>query len=152
MDSYSLILFTAGAIAGGFINGLAGFGTALFALGFWLQILPPEQAVFISATMSVITGLQGAWLVRRSVIPRRIARFVIPGLLGIPVGIMLLSFIDARSLLFVIAALQISYGGFFIMKDLPNITRKTPMIDISVGLMGGILGGAAAGGGGSPSS
>jgi hypothetical protein len=56
---------------------------------------------------------------------------------------MLLSFIDARSLLFVIAALQISYGGFFIMKDLPNITRKTPMIDISVGLMGGILGGAA---------
>ena len=67
MDSYSLILFTAGAIAGGFINGLAGFGTALFALGFWLQILPPEQAVFISATMSVILvckahGLSGALL------------------------------------------------------------------------------------------
>ena len=126
MDSYSLILFTAGAIAGGFINGLAGFGTALFALGFWLQILPPEQAVFISATMSVITGLLGAWLVRRSVIPRRIARFVIPGLLGIPVGIMLLSFIDARSLLFVIAALQISYGGFFIMKDYQTSPAKHP--------------------------
>lgn len=143
MDSYSLILFTAGAIAGGFINGLAGFGTALFALGFWLQILPPEQAVFICAIMSVITGMPGAWLVRRSVIPRRIARFIIPGLTGIPVGIMLLSFIDTRSLLFMIAALQISYGGFFIMKDLPNITRKTPWIDMSVGLIGGILGGTA---------
>ena len=34
----------AGALAGGFINGLAGFGTALFALSFWLQILEPGQA------------------------------------------------------------------------------------------------------------
>ena len=35
----------AGALAGGFVSGLAGFGTALMALGIWLYILPPAMAV-----------------------------------------------------------------------------------------------------------
>ncbi|MHC5804510.1 hypothetical protein ACYTX7_09910, partial [Streptococcus pyogenes] len=49
----------AGAFAGGFINGLTGFGTALLSLGFWLQIMPPPQAVAIVVVMSVVSGLQG---------------------------------------------------------------------------------------------
>ena len=49
----------AGSAAGGFVNGMAGFGTALFALGFWLQILPPTQAVSLVVIMSVVSGLQG---------------------------------------------------------------------------------------------
>jgi len=32
--AYALLLF--GALAGGFVSGLAGFGTALMALGIWL--------------------------------------------------------------------------------------------------------------------
>ena len=60
-----LALLGAGAIAGGFINGLAGFGTALFSLGFWLQIMPPQQAVALVLAMSVLSGIQGLILVRR---------------------------------------------------------------------------------------
>lgn len=48
------VYLVTGAIAGGFINGLAGFGTALFALGFWLQILPPEQAVPMAGVSAVV--------------------------------------------------------------------------------------------------
>jgi uncharacterized membrane protein YfcA len=36
--TYAILL--AGALAGGFVSGLAGFGTALMALGIWLYILP----------------------------------------------------------------------------------------------------------------
>ena len=32
--TYAILLF--GALAGGFVSGLAGFGTALMALGIWL--------------------------------------------------------------------------------------------------------------------
>ncbi len=60
-------LFLLGAAAGGFINGLAGFGTALFALGFWLQVMPPVQAVAIVLVISVATGLQGLWQVRHTI-------------------------------------------------------------------------------------
>ena len=42
-------------ILGGFITGLAGFGTALFALGWWLVVLPPKDAV----TVVIILAISG---------------------------------------------------------------------------------------------
>src|SRR5260370_399046 len=41
MDFATYAILLAGALAGGFVSGLAGFGTALMALGIWLYILPP---------------------------------------------------------------------------------------------------------------
>ncbi len=135
-----------GAAAGGLINGFAGFGTALFALGFWLQIMPPVQAVSIVVVMSVASGIQGLWLVRRSIAdqPRRLARFLLPGLIGIPAGVALLSVLDPKILKLVIAGFLILYGGFFTFRrSLPRLEQPTPVIDGLVGLLGGILGGAA---------
>ena len=135
-----------GAAAGGLINGFAGFGTALFALGFWLQIMPPVQAVSMVVVMSVASGMQGLWLVRRSIAdqPRRLARFLLPALLGIPAGVALLSVLDPKVLKIIIAGFLILYGGFFTFRSsLPRLERPTPVIDAIVGLLGGILGGAA---------
>ena len=67
--SAELILYLAlGASAGGFINGLAGTGTALFALGFYLVVLDPVRSVAIVALMSVLAGLQGLWIVRNEIL------------------------------------------------------------------------------------
>lgn len=135
-----------GAAAGGFINGLAGFGTALFALGFWLQIMPPVQAVSIAVVMSVFSGVQGVWLVRHSMMaqPRRLLRFLLPALVGVPCGVAALAILDPTILKLVIAALLILYGGFFTARrNLPKFTRPTPVIDSTVGFAGGVLGGAA---------
>lgn len=60
MNSLALLYLLLGAAAGGFINGLAGFGTALFALGFFLNIMSPIQAVAIVFLLSVTRGLVGA--------------------------------------------------------------------------------------------
>jgi uncharacterized membrane protein YfcA len=146
MSTEFLIFLALGAATGGFINGLAGFGTALFALGFWLNIMPPTQAVSIVVVMSVISGLQGVWLVRKSILdqPRRLARFLIPGIIGIPLGVAALAYLDAGTLKLVIAMFLILYGGFFTFRTaLPKLTRPTPIIDSIVGFFGGILGGAA---------
>ncbi|WP_281858377.1 sulfite exporter TauE/SafE family protein [Litoreibacter halocynthiae] len=135
-----------GAAAGGFMNGLAGFGTALFALGFWLQIMPPAQAVSIVVIMSVIAGLQGVWLVRASIMdqPRRLARFVLPALVGVPLGVAALSVLEPGILKLIIAGFLILYGGFFTLRSsLPKLERPTPAIDMLVGFAGGVLGGAA---------
>ena len=72
-----LAVLLGGAFAGEVINGLAGFGTALFALGFWLQVLPAAQAVAMVVVMSVVSGLQGLWIVRGEIRrnPGRLARF-----------------------------------------------------------------------------
>ncbi len=140
------MLLILGAAAAGFVNGLAGFGTALFALGFWLQFMPPSEAVAIVVAVSSIIGLQGIWLVRHAIFdnPRRLARFLIPALAGIPPGVAVLSFIDPHALKLVIAGFMLLYGGFFILRrTLPRIDRPTPFADIAVGFGGGLLGGAA---------
>jgi len=142
MNWFLLVL---GAAAGGFVNGLAGFGTALFALGFWLQFLPAAQAVAIAVVVSAVTGLQGLLIVRRDIREnfRRLAIFVCPALPGILVGAAALSFIEAGFLKFLVAAFMLLYGGFFILRrNLPRIDRPTPLIDAIVGFLGGMLGGA----------
>lgn len=136
----------AGSAAGGFINGLAGFGTALFALGFWLQILPPTEAVSMIVIMSVASGLQGVALVRDSIRenPVRLSRFVVPGLLGIPIGVKLLAIASPLVIKLTVAAFLVAYGGFILRRrNLPRLPRPKPAIDCVVGFMGGILGGAA---------
>jgi len=45
LDAATYAILLAGALAGGFVSGLAGFGTALMALGIWLYILPPAISV-----------------------------------------------------------------------------------------------------------
>ena len=154
MGGETLILLALGAAAGGFINGLAGTGTALFALGFYLVVLPPVTSVAIVALMSVLAGLQGLWIVRGEILaqPARLARFVLPGLIGVPIGLRLLAVIDAGTLRITIAALLILYGVYFGFRaSLPAFSRRTPVLDGLFGLTGGILGGAASVSGAIPS-
>lgn len=146
MTDDMLIYLVLAGLAGGFINGLAGFGTALFALGFLLQILPPVQAVGLVLVLSVISGLQGLWLVRQEIFkhPKRLLRFILPAVIGIPIGVSSLSFINAELLKMLIGLFMLFYGGFFALRaNLPTLSGSAPMTDRLVGLIGGILGGAA---------
>lgn len=154
METGFLAALFAGAIAGGFVNGLAGFGTALFALGFWLQILPAPQAVAIAVVMSIASGLQGIWIVRSEIRrhPARLARFLLPALAGIPLGVAALSIVSAELLRIGIAASMFFYGGFFLLRgNLPRFEPRTSVPDMVVGLAGGMLGGAASLSGALPS-
>lgn len=138
------ILLAIGAMAGGFVNGLAGFGTSLFALGWWLQIMPPIEAVALALAMSVVSGVQGLVIVWRSINWPRLMRFLVPAVIGVPIGLQLLSYIDPTFLKIVIGLFLILYGGFFTFrKNLPNLTRPTHIIDGFIGFISGILGATA---------
>ena len=146
MSAETILFLVLGAAASGFINGLAGTGTALFALGFYLVVLPPVTAVAIVAFMSVLAGLQGLWVVRAAIIarPDRLALFILPGLIGVPLGILLLQLLDAQTLRIGIAVMLIVYGGYFSFRAaLPAFERETPWLDGTIGFVGGVLGGAA---------
>ncbi|APX13220.1 sulfite exporter TauE/SafE family protein [Tateyamaria omphalii] len=149
-----ILLLIMGAAAGGFINGLSGTGTALFALGFYLVVLPPTTSVAIVAFMSVLVGLQGMWIVRASIFARRdrLLRFILPGLYGVPLGLILLDVVDSGTLRVGIAVFLIVYGGYFGFRAaLPSFSRRTPVIDGAVGFLGGVFGGAAGVSGALPS-
>lgn len=147
MTSLGFYMFLAlGAACGGFVNGLAGFGTALFSLGFWLHIMPPLQAVAITLAVSISTGAQGVWVVRKAIRanPRRLLWFLVPGIFGVPVGVASLSYLDATILKLVIGVISIIYGLFFLAQgSLPRVTRSIPAADALVGFISGVFGGAA---------
>lgn len=143
-----------GALAGGFINGLSGTGTALFALGFYLVVLDPVTAVAIVSLMSVLAGFQGLWVVRAAIFdnPKRLLRFVIPGVIGVPLGVWLLAGLDATFLRYGVASFLIVYGAYFTFRaSLPAFERPTPVLDSCVGGLGGVLGGASGMSGALPS-
>ena len=129
---------------GGFVNGFAGFGIALFALGWWLQIMAPLEAVALTLAAGVVTGLPGLHVVWRRIEPRLLLRFALPALGGIPLGTALLAVVDASTLVLVVALLLIGYGAFFSVRaSLPALSGERPVADALVGLASGVLGGMA---------
>ena len=82
--TYALLFF--GALAGGFVSGLAGFGTALMALGIWLYVLPPSLAVPLVLICSVVAQTATLPSMWRSFDFTLIWPFIIGGLLGVPLG------------------------------------------------------------------
>gem|GEM_PF-2176421 len=136
-----LIFLLAGAISGGFIKGLAGTGTALFTLGFWLQVIPPLDAVAMVLIISIISGIQGMVMVWKTINWRRLMRFLLPALLAMPLGLYLIDLIEAGPLKIIVAVLLITYGGFFsFRKDLSLISKPTYILDGIIGFFAGVLG------------
>ena len=113
-----LLYLAAGAALGGYVNGLAGFGTGLMSLGIWLQVMTVEQAVPVVAAMSVASGVQSLWLTRQGVKTGlyRLPRFLVPALIGLPVGAWLLNWIDAAHLKLAVAFFMLFYTAFFLLR------------------------------------
>ncbi|NNU80975.1 sulfite exporter TauE/SafE family protein [Halovulum dunhuangense] len=146
MTADVFLYLAAGTLAGGFINGLAGFGTALFALGFFLNVMSPVQAVAIIVVLSALSGLQGVWLVRHTIRAQsaRLLRFLLPAIVAIPLGVWALALVDAQTLKLVTGGFLLLYGGYFSLRSaLPKFERATPVADGAIGFAGGFLGGAA---------
>ena len=105
----------AGALAGGFVNGLAGFGTGITALGLWLYVLSPSIAATLVVVCSAAAQLQTLPRVWRAVNFSRVAPFILPGLIGVPLGTQLLAHIDVRTFKLGIAGLLIGYAAYSLL-------------------------------------
>lgn len=144
MSAEFIAILIIGAACGGFVNGMAGFGTSLFALGWWLQIMPPIQAVALSLAMSVLSGVQGVIVVRREIRFARLAVFTLPALVGVPIGLQILHLVNAGVLKLVVASFLLLYGGFFLFRsDLPAMQFRSAIVDGAIGFVAGILGAIA---------
>ena len=58
MGIEQLIVITFGALAGGFVSGLAGFGTGITAISIWLYAVSPPVAASLVVVCSVIAQVQ----------------------------------------------------------------------------------------------
>jgi uncharacterized membrane protein YfcA len=133
-----------GALGGGFVTGLAGFGTGLTALGLWLHVVSPAVAAALVAVCSVAGQLQSLSAVRRAVAWSRAWPFLVGGVLGVPLGVAALRVVDPTTLKVFLGILLVGYTGFALaFRRLPNVSGGGKVADGVVGFGGGALGGVA---------
>ena len=139
---YAIIL--AGALSGGFVLGLTGFGNGLTAYGFWLHVLTPQLGAPLVAIGSITSHLLMFRGFRHAISPARFMPFIIGGLIGIPIGTVLLTVISAPACKLFGGAMLASYSIITLCGGLSlRVPSKTPFGDPLIGLIGGICGGLA---------
>src|SRR5207344_1136539 len=111
MSTIALVLLIVGALAGGFVSGLAGFGTALMALGIWLYALPPSVAVPLVLICSIVAQTSTLPSIWRSIDFRLVWPFLIGGLAGVPLGTLLIEHADPRVFKLTIGVLLLVFPG-----------------------------------------
>ena len=144
MDTTFIAIVMLGAFSGGFVNGLAGFGTGLVAMGIWLHGMPPAVAASVVVICSVVSQVQTIPQIWHAIQLRRVLPFVIPGLLGVPLGTWLMDYVDPGAFRFGMGVLLVGFSAFSLACGTGlGIRWGGRIADGFVGLAGGVLGGLA---------
>src|SRR5580692_118674 len=143
MQAGAYALLFAGALAGGFVSGLAGFGTALMALGLWLYVLPPAVAVTLTLICSVVAQTATLPSMWKSFDLSLVWPFVVGGLLGVPIGTLLIAHADPRVFKLTIGIFLLVFPIALYFSAPMAFTIGGRFADAAIGFAGGILGGLA---------
>jgi uncharacterized membrane protein YfcA len=144
MSSTTISVLLFGALAGGFVSGLAGFGTALMALGIWLYVLPPNVVVPLVVICSIIAQTSTLPSIWRTIDFKLIWPFLVGGVAGVPLGTMLIAYADPRLFKLWVGILLLVFPAVLYFNRRPMAFRFGGKIaDTGIGFAGGVLGGLA---------
>ncbi len=130
-----------GAFAGGFVSGLAGFGTGLVALGIWLYVLDPGTASSLVIICSVVSQTQTLPAIWHAIEVRRVWPIVVSGLVGVPVGTLLLGAVDPGSFKLAVGVLLLVISGWLLLSaGRVRVRFGGRGADALVGFAGGVMG------------
>lgn len=131
-----------GTLLGGIAAGGTGFAFGLVASAIWLHRIDPLQSGILIAGCGLILHVTTIWQQRQHVEPARIWPFVVGGLVGVPIGVHFLAYTDAAMLKILLAVFLIVFGTYALLAPkLRTITGGGRPADVSIGFLGGILGG-----------
>jgi uncharacterized membrane protein YfcA len=111
MDGPFLVLFCFAAFAGGFVSGFSGFAMGLVVSGVWLHIITPVQTAALIAGYGLLTQGYGILKLRQALNWRAIWPLSLGTTIGIPIGVILLNYIDP-------VYLRLGVGGAGALRDL----------------------------------
>ena len=141
MDGAVLGLFLLATFLGGMTSGIAGFAMGLVVSGIWLHILTPIQTAALIVLYGLVTQGYGLWKLRHAMNWRTIAPFIIGGAIGVPIGTLLLTYIDPAYLRIGVGALILLYGIYGLAQPAFKPVKAGIAADVTIGILNGILGG-----------
>ena len=141
MDGIVLGLFLFATFIGGVTTGLAGFAFALVVSGIWLHILTPVQTVTLVVGYNLVTQGYGIWKLRHTLNWRHVSRFIISGAIGVPIGVVLLTYINPAYLRTGVGVLLVLYGTYGLVRPAFVLAHSRVPADAGIGFLNGLLGG-----------
>ncbi len=141
----TIAFLVTGAALAGLVMGLAGFGTGLAALGFWLFVVEPKLAVPLVSICSLATTIFTLRAYAHAISWKRLAPFFAGAVAGLPLGVLLLARLDPAIFKIAMGLFLIGYTALRLLV-LPQLTfhKAGRPGDALAGFGGGMLGGFAA--------
>jgi uncharacterized membrane protein YfcA len=143
LDSLQLVIFLAAAFAASLITGLVGFAFGIIAAGPWLHVLAPAQATTLIVAFGLVVQGWSVWKLRAAIRLRRLLPFLVGSAIGVPLGVELLRWLSPGALRVGTGIFLIVYALYGLLRPtLPQFKQSGAVADTTVGVAGGILGGA----------
>lgn len=139
MDTLYLTI-ALGAVVAGFIQGLSGFAFSLVAMSIWAWTVEPRLAAAL-AVFGALTGqIVGALSLRRTFDWPLLLPFLLGGVVGIPIGLILLPMLDTQVFKAGLGLLLVVWCPVMLaVPRLPKITFGGRIADSIAGLIGGAM-------------
>jgi uncharacterized membrane protein YfcA len=141
MDGIALGLYLLAAFMGGFSSGLAGFAMGFVVSGIWLHILTPVQTTTLIVGYGLLTQGYGVWKLRHALIWKTLAPFIIGGTVGVPIGTILLTYVDPAYLRGGVGLLLVVYGTYGLSQPMLKPAPDNTTADTGIGFANGVLAG-----------
>jgi uncharacterized membrane protein YfcA len=142
LSMQTLSIVWAGAFLGALAAGGAGFAFALVASSIWLHGLEPLQTTALVVACGTLLHVTLVWPIRGSIEPARLFPFVIGAVVGIPLGVLALTYFNSSALKISLGVFLTMYGCYALLAPrLPQVTFGGRAADGAIGFIGGVLGG-----------
>jgi uncharacterized membrane protein YfcA len=141
MDGMFLVLFCLAAFAGGFVSGFSGFAMGLVVSGVWLHIITPVQTAALIAGYGLLTQGYGILKLRQKLNWRAIWPLSLGTTIGIPIGVLLLTYINPVDMRLGVGVLLVLYAIYSLARPEYKPMKIGAAPDIGIGFVNGLVGG-----------
>ena len=141
MDGLILVLFVFAAFAGGFVSGFSGFAMGLVVSGVWLHIITPVQTAALIAGYGLLTQGYGILKLRQALDWQRIWPLVLGTTIGIPIGVLLLTYLNPVYVRLGVGVLLVLYAIYSLARPAFKPMKIGAAPDMGIGFVNGLVGG-----------
>jgi uncharacterized protein len=141
MDGTILTFFVLATFLGGFVSGFSGFAMGIVVSGIWLHIITPIQTAALIAGYGLLTQGYGILKLRQALSWRNIWPLVLGTAIGIPIGVMLLTYTNPSYVRFGVGVLLVLYAIYGLARPAFKPMKIGTMADVGIGILNGLVGG-----------
>ena len=138
----NLTIFVAATFLAAFVTGISGFAFGLIAAGIWLHVITPLQTAALIVAFGLLAQGTSVWKLRHALNWSRLWPFLLGGALGVPVGVGILEWVNPRHLREGVGVVLILYSLYSLARPNLKLSATNPVIDVGIGFLNGVLGGA----------